>query len=137
MSDRFIEKKTISWHRVQEWEVKQYRENVCGKLNGLHVPYDVIRCNDVNCMNDSHRHKLSKYCQDIIHLCVKVKNKKRHIPYWNEIVKPLKDDVMFWDSVWVSCGKARYGAVHQIMKHSKHKHHYTIRTIKKRDADHV
>ncbi len=92
---------------MQDWEVNQYRENVCGELNGLQVPHDAIRCNDVNWINDSHRHKLSKYYQDIINLCVKagdecfsmVKNKIRQIPYWNEIVKPLKDDAIFWDSV--------------------------------------
>ncbi len=59
----------------------------------------------------------------------------RQIPYCNEIVKPLKDDAMFWDSVWVSCWKPRQGDVHQIMKHTKHKYHYTIRAIKKRNAD--
>ncbi len=41
----------------------------------------------------------------------------------------------FWDIVWVSCGKPRQGVVHQIMKHTKHKYHYTVRTIKRRDAD--
>ncbi len=135
VSDRFIEKKTISWHRVQELEVNQYRENVHGKLNGLQVPYDAIRCNYVNCINDSHRHKLSKYCENIINLCVKVgdecfskvKNKIRQILYWNEIVKPLKDDAIF--------GTVFGFHVHHIMKHIKHQYHYTIRAIKKRDVD--
>ncbi len=51
------------------------------------------------------------------------------------IVEPLKDDAMFWYSVWISCGKPRQYTVHQIMKHTKYKYHYTNRAIKKRDAD--
>lgn len=45
---------------------------------------------------------------------LKAKNKKILIPYWNEIVKPLKDNAMFWDSVLVSYGKPMQGAVLQI-----------------------
>ena len=35
----------------------------------------------------------------------KVKKKENQIPYWDESVKPLKDDALFWHQIWVSCGK--------------------------------
>ncbi len=48
----------------------------------------------------------------------------------------LKDDIVFGKSIWVSCDKPREGGVvAQIMRETKHKYHYTIRAIRKRDAD--
>ncbi len=65
----------------------------------------------------------------------KVRKKETQIPYWNEVVQPQKDSALFWHSIWAQCGKPRQGAVFEVMKRTKHKYHYAIRSIKKREGD--
>ncbi len=100
-------------------------------------------CNNVNCEDDNLRQQLSEYCHDLIQACIKtgdecfpkVERKKAQIPYWNEVVQPLKDNALFWSSIWISCGKPREGEVAQIMRCTKHRYQYAIRAIKKKESD--
>ncbi len=41
---------------------------------------------------------------------------------------------LFWSSIWISCGKPMEGEVAQIMRCTKHRYHYAIRAIKKRES---
>ena len=52
------------------------------------------------------------------------------IPGWNSFIKPLREDMNFWHSVWLSAGKPINTALHQVYRHVRHKYHYGIRKIK-------
>ena len=43
------------------------------------------------------------------------------------MVKPFKDDAMFWKSIWVSLGKPINSQIHNVMKHTRNVYHYEIR----------
>ncbi len=65
----------------------------------------------------------------------KERKKESQIPYRNERVQQQKDSTLFWNGRWAQCGKPRHGAVFEIMKRTKHKYHYAIRNIKKRERE--
>ncbi len=143
VSNRMVEKRPIAWHRITEQGRTKYKESVLLKLKHVNIPTNAIMCSNVNCEDDSYRQQLSGYCHDLIQACIKtgdkcfprVKSMKTQIPYWNEVVQPLKDNALFWSSIWISCGKPREGVVAQIMRCTKHRYHYAIRAIKKRESD--
>ncbi len=143
VTEQNIDKTTIAWHRVKEEERNHYKQCVHNRLHNMYVPRDAIMCHNVICKNENHRQQLSRYCKELIQICVEeghecfptVLKKGTQVSYWNETVQPLKDDALFWKSIWVSCGKPRESVVAQIMRRTKHKYHYTIRAIKKREDD--
>ena len=143
ITERTYQTKGIAWNRLTENEINQYKQVVSEKLSNIYVPQSACNCEHVRCSSVRHKHELSKYCHDLIGVCVhsgetifpKVKHKNTQIPYWNECVKPLKDTSLFWKSIWESCGRPRDGVVSDIMRATKHKYHYTIRAIRKRQED--
>ena len=52
---------------------------------------------------------------------------KNVIPGWDMMVKPFKDDAMFWKSIWVSLGRPINSQIHNVMKHTRNVYHYEIR----------
>ena len=74
--------------------------------------------------------------EDILSKPNLAKVKKNSIPGWLDYVKPAKDDAVFWNSVWISCGKPIGTEVHNIMKRTRNKYHYQIRICKK-NADYI
>ncbi len=102
----------------------------------------IVTGKTMNCEDDNHIQHLSEYCYDLIKACIKtgddcfpnVKSKKTQIPYWNKEVQHLKDNALFWSSIYILCGKPRDGVVAQIMRYTKHRYHYAIRAIKKRES---
>ncbi len=132
-------------YRIQDWleERNQCKQCFHNRLVNICVPRHALMCHNVTCRNENHRQQLSRYCKQLIQICVEgdqeyfptLHKKVTQVPYWNEAVQPLKDDALFWKSILVSCGKPREEVVAQIMRRSKHKYLYTIRVIKKRDDD--
>ena len=68
-----------------------------------------------HCREDSHLHKLEGMSHDLITsisssvnqnipLCSNAKPFKV-IPGWSEHVAPLKDQAIFWKSIWISAGR--------------------------------
>ncbi len=142
VSERVCMSKAVSWQRVSDNHIARYQTDVSNKLQWMHnIPRDALLCRDVLCDNQTHRREMSQYCKDLIKICVetgeaclpKVKNKESNIPYWSEVVQPLKDKADMWRFIWQQCGQPRDGTVAQIMRATRHKYHYTVRAIKKNE----
>ena len=60
--------------------------------------------------------------------------KGKCIPGWSEHVKPFKDDAIFWQSVWRSCGSPSTGVVASIRRRTRALYRRAIKNcIRKRD----
>ncbi len=83
---------------MKEEERNLYKQCVRNRLNNIYVPRDAIMCHNVTCSNENHRQQLSRFCRELIQICVEegqkyfpiVRKKVTQVPYWNEAVKPLK-----------------------------------------------
>ena len=53
------------------------------------------------------------------------------VPGWTDVVKPFKDEALFWNAVWTSAGKPINNSLHKIMKKSRNVYHYAIRKCKR------
>ena len=92
----------------------------------------ILSCRDVNCSDQLHKSELDDItmqflatiqntAEDILSKPNLAKVKKNSIPGWLDYVKPAKDDAVFWNSVWISCGKPIGTEVHNIMKRTRNK----------------
>jgi hypothetical protein len=55
------------------------------------------------------------------------------IPGWTERVKPLRNDSIFWQNMWIDCGRPRSEYVADIMRHSRAAYHYAVREVQKQE----
>ena len=131
----------IAWHRVHSFT--SYRETVNTLLHQLCFidGLSCLSCKDCYCRENEHLEEIDFLCKTLTDICIeaanttlpKVRNKKA-LPNWNE-VKPLKSDVTFWGYVWRQNGRPNSGAVYNIYKHCRHKYHYAIRGLKKKEKE--
>ena len=61
--------------------------------------------------------------------------KKTVIPGWLEHVKPIRQDMMFWHSVWISAGRPQNTQLHRIYQHLRHQYAYSVRRVKKQENE--
>ena len=52
------------------------------------------------------------------------------IPGWREQVEPLRQDSLFWHSIWVSLGCPNSGKLFELHKHVRNRYHYAVRKCK-------
>ena len=56
-------------------------------------------------------------------------NLSKNIPGWNDHVKPLKEDSIFWKAVWESAGSPVDTELHRVYKLCRNKYKYAIRKV--------
>ena len=54
------------------------------------------------------------------------------IPGWNERVRSLRDNAIFWNNLWKDAGCPALGSVADIRKKTKSKFKYAVRRLKRR-----
>ena len=75
-----------------------------------------VSCRDVHFKNPNHIAEIDEYAlnvlgdmDDIVKQIAEkndqMRKKYKVIPGWNDLVKPFKEDAMFWHSIWISAGK--------------------------------
>ena len=136
--------------KATEGKTDEYAAVLAEKLDQLDKPAS-LRCTNVHCDHpdrgeERYSHVLDIMCSVIetsyecIPLTSKLKQKTdpssncpvtQSLPGWKENVLPLREDSLFWHSVWISAGKPQKGQLHSIMSWSRNKYHYSIRRAKK------
>ena len=130
------------WKIASDQEKEQFFENIDTKLKNINIPAAVV-CNDVKCQCDMHKTLIDDFLFDILvafessakdYLPQTSQSnplKKPTIPRWKEDIEPLRDDALFWNSVWISAGKPMNTSLHAIQKHTRNKYHLQIRRNKR------
>ena len=54
---------------------------------------------------------------------------------WNDRIKPLQDDALFWHKIWVHCGRPPAGALSMIMRYTQARYHRAVRDPKRNQAE--
>ena len=131
----------IAWHRINNANITVYNNVLQQYLKHFDDHYEVLQCDDSDCKQASHLKDISDMCSEITECCIRAGNyslpkckKSKGIPYWNETIKPLKDDNLFWGKMWKDCGMPSHGVVHDTYKRVKRNYHYKIREFKSKDT---
>ena len=106
----------------------------------IHIPNCITECRNVHCRNKNHVEAIDLHIctflgciNDSVKDCLPQTSgrNKKSIPGWNDEVKPVHEEAMFWHSLWVSAGKPINNTLHNIMKKTRNVYHYQIRKCRK------
>ena len=126
------------WHNATEENISQYAISLQKGLENIYVPWSAIHCCDLFC--DKHQHEIERYHDDIISACLRASctsiphsntQKPKIVPGWNDIVEPIRQQALFWHSIWKQNNSPRVGIIAEIRKRTRAKYHYTLRTVEK------
>jgi len=56
-------------------------------------------------------------------------------PGWNEFVRLVHENLLFWHDIWSNAGRPKTGILADIMRRTWAAYHYAIRRIKKEEED--
>ena len=134
-----------SWSKADYEDKEAYANILDQKLSELCLP-STLDCDKVDCCNEQHSIDRDSYVLDVLFKvietsfeCIPVTNKLsdsqktkvEKLNGWKENVLPLKNDSLFWHSIWLSLGKPSSGGVFNVMKHTRNKYHYAVRKAKR------
>ena len=133
------------WHRANQDDIIDFKNDLRHKLSEINVGECLSSCTNHHCIDNNHREDIDMYAYDIMQsISLSVENNipfsnSRHVaqppvPGWSSYVTPFRDDAAFWYSVWKSAGKPENCVLHDIMKRTRNKYHYSIRKIRKHES---
>ena len=131
----------INWGLASEEAKSRFKTTLTEKLEGIKLNN---RCTDVHCQSAIHKEQLEEYTLSVLEAmeaageeCLpstvagKLARKRKHIPGWNQYVKPYAEESQFWHSLWSSAGKPCSGDLFLMMKSKKHQYKYAVRKLKR------
>ena len=132
---------SVRLKKMTEEDWQTYGVTLDARLHDISIP-SCVSCRDVHCTDPNHIADLNDYTLTILGamddtiktLAVTkegMKNRSKVIPGWNDLVKPFKDEALFWHSIWLSAGKPLNTNLHAIMKRTRNVYHYHIRKCRR------
>ena len=129
-----------SWRKCNANDVEYYKSYVDHELSKIEYDRKAMCCQNVKCK--IHSGQLNYVYDSIIDICKdssdeflpksgNVQANNREIPGWNEQVKPYLDKSLFWHELWVQCGKPNQGEIARVMRMTRARYHYAIRSVLK------
>ena len=123
------------WEQAKNCDLVNYKETLAKTLDRINLPWDALKCNDLNCANISHFSMIGnlhdiiiKQCVDANRDCIPTKKRgdKKSIPGWSEYVKEAKETALFWHKLWQQNGCPSSGIVADVRRRTRYKYHYAI-----------
>ena len=142
--------KKPDWYKATEQDIMKYTLDLHNRLSALEQP-QCLHCTESLCKIGSHSEERDSHVLDILSAVVEASHasiplsggkysvpdpKKtcpvsQAIPGWKEEVEPLRQESLFWHSVWRSAGRPRNG-LHEVMKKTRYRYHHGVRLVKKK-----
>ena len=107
----------------------------------VQIPSCIGECRNVYCQDKEHIAAIDLHLYTVLgNIDNSVKNylpqqtsrnKNKRFPGWNDEVKPLCEQAMFWHSIWISAGKLLNNTLHNLMKKTRNRYHFQIRKCRK------
>ena len=135
-----------AWHKATQENIDSLRHDFGVKLNDIPIPHEALCCRDLNCKMKEHITALDEgairvldaleeaTCENIP-MTSTARSKENVRPGWLEQVKPIRDDLRFWHSVWISAGRPQNTELHKVYQHLRHQYHYAIRRLEKQEDE--
>ena len=132
---------TIAWHKVSDKHKQCYNSKLETLLSQVNC-YDVTMCEDLLCNNNDHLMQINELLENIVDCCLtagevfpKVTHVKSNkcLPGWSEMVKPYRQECVWWYNTWKYHGKPSVGVIFENMRESKRQYHYAVRRCKRQE----
>ena len=135
-----------AWKKATTEHKLQYELQLDNNLKQLiDFKNNNLYCTDVLCDSAEHRTCIDDLCNSIIASCTKAanitipsckpKSVASEVHGWSDEVEPEHNRSLFWHWIWLESDKPRSGFVYDIMKRTRHRYHYAIRSCKKQKQE--
>ena len=103
----------------------------------------MLQCDDLNCKESEHLNAINDLCTCMISIALdsgdksfpKYKPTGKCLAGWNDRIKPLRDDALFWHIIWIDCGQPPAGSLSMIMRNTRARYHRAVRDLKRNQAE--
>ena len=110
-------------------------------LDDLVIDHGALACNNNLCHDPSHIENIERLCEQLISTCLnagkhslpKCAPPRGRVPMWNERIKPLRDDSLFWHWLWKEAGRPPTGVLASVMRNTRAKYHRTVKLHKREE----
>ena len=132
----------VDWSSFEQRQLDLYLADVHDRLNNIHVPFDVLYCDNESCVQ--HGDAIDKYYAQIIsclneasHSTISklVRNGQKVIPGWNEYVRNAHSTLGDIYCLWAIVGKPRDGYIYDQLRLAKSRFKYSLRWCAKNERD--
>ena len=133
-----------AWHKATDRHLISYSSDLLGRLNRINLSCAALQCTDVHCKE--HGQELVEIYDFIInsHLeCAdehipksggsqseRTNTGSSNVPGWNEFVKDLYEESLFWHAAWVHQGRPHDGDFFEARKLARSRYHLAVRRCK-------
>ena len=145
MKDSEHKNDRVAWHKVSETQIINYQYEMDALLDNLDIDCinEALTCNDVHCRHTDHLTSCEFLCDKLIPICLEASDASLpkcaaphgRVPLWNERIKPLRDDSLFWHWLWKEAGRPPTGALATIMRSTRAKYHRAVKEHKRNETD--
>ena len=135
------------WGDATEEHHEAYRDALDSELSTIEVPLEAVRCTDMLCNKQSHSDALKAYHNGLVEACLRAADqtipctsaggssrRRGAIPGWNEHIRPLKDDALFWHYIWKENGRPQTGIIADIRRRTRARYHGMLRRLTKNEG---
>ena len=127
-----------NWDKASKEQIEGLLATFNESLNNITIPYQALFCRNLHCNNDQHKSDIDTYGIDImeaLEFAVEgniptCNTSSKPLHGWNEYIKPIKNDMNFWHSLWISAGKPINTVLHRVYRNVRHQYHYAVRKLK-------
>ena len=136
-----------SWSKANDTERNKCIDKMATLLDAIHIP-ECVNCENMSC--SKHIDEMEDYCLNVLDAIEKsaktslpasttttgsssrkAENKGHNLPGFNEFVRPLKEESIFYHSMWLSAGKPKDGQLFHCMRESHYQYKYAARKLKR------
>ena len=117
---------SVKWSELKHEQLDEYRCNTKEALAKVDIDMEVLRCTDVNCINNHHRSKIDELYNNVadsLSRCSNVLLKKfkphKAVPGWNDYCKLAHESARDAFLMWRSQGSPRYGPIFDNMSKTR------------------
>ena len=128
----------VDWAKVSEDDVHRYKQCLNTALDNVTIPW--IAVTETTSPHLDLSEPVAKFHDDVIEACISAADaslpkhrRGRIIPGWNEFVKPLREEALFWHALWKDNGSPHTGVVSEIRRLSRARYHRMLRQVRKQE----
>jgi len=94
-----------AWNTATEGQLTDYSDNLRLNLDSIPLPFNVLRCRDVNCRDAGHLAAIDAYAEKLSASCLSAASHSipttpargsGRVPGWVEYVEPFRQKYQFW-----------------------------------------
>jgi len=127
-----------AWNRATEGQLTDYSDNLRLKLGSIPIPFNALRCRDVNCQDAGHLAAINAYAEKLSACCLSAASHSipttsargsGRVPGEVEYVEPFRQKSQFWHNLLVENGRPKTGAVSDILRKTRAAYHRAVRLV--------